>query len=352
MSRIMPKIMSRTTSRTTIGLLALALLGATAATANTVASHDDSDRGRIVWTNAPDNTFTSGHLVSARPDGRGFRVLTAPKPGVLDIDASVSPDGRWIVYEHSAGGPAGLRIVGADGRHDHALDLGCTDPCLHAGGPVWLPNGRIAFSRGIGPFDASNNLFHSLALYTARPDGTDVRRLSEPGIDGIYEDSYARPAPAGYLVIQRQRDDDGTVALYRMDPRNGTVHQLTDFALNAEHFDVSPARSGPTKDLVVFDSFVKGQTSLDVATVPATCSSLADCTARTRFLTRNKGGARRNGNPSWSLDGRRIAFIDRASVNEVNGDIWTMRYDATDRRRVSTAPDFDYRPDWGAAERR
>jgi hypothetical protein len=150
---------------------------------------------------------------------------------------------------------------------------------------VWLPDRRIAFSRGIGPFDAPNDSFHSPVLYTARSDGTDVRRPSQPGVDGVCEDLYSRLSPAGYLVFQRRRDDDGSVALYRMDHLVGAVTQLVDFALNAEQFDVSPARWGPTRDLVVFDTFVDGQTSLGVATVPATCISLADCTGRTRFLT-------------------------------------------------------------------
>ncbi len=32
------------------------------------------------------------------------------------------------------------------------------------------------------------------------------------------------------------------------------------------------------------------------------------------------------------------------SVHAVNADIWTMRYDRTDRHRVSSSPLFDYRP--------
>jgi Tol biopolymer transport system component len=312
------------------------------------AAAGERGRGRIVWTNAPDNTFSEGHLVSARPDGRGFRELTPATPGVNDIDASTSPDGRHVVYERVLADSSGLRIIKADGRHDHPLNLACTDPCVGNDSPTWLTNGRIAFTHVLQPFDGINDSPHSAVLFTAKPDGSDVRRLSEPGIDGAYEDAYARLAPGGhYVVFARHRDLDGMTALFRMALDGSHVRQLIPYGPAGAFFDISPARSGPTKDLVVFDTFTAGQTSLDVATVPAGCTSLADCTGRIRFLTHNFDGPGRNGNPAWSPDGRRIAFTDRASIDDQNADILTMRYDATHRRQVSTSPLFDYRPDWG-----
>ncbi len=314
--------------------------------------HKRAETGRVVWTQAPDNTFAVGHLVSALPNGHDLRVITPDAPGVNDIDASFSPNGNRILYERDTPDTAVLHIVDADGTNDHVVNLGCSDTCVLDGSPTWLSSGRIAFTRLSGPFDGPNGSAASAVLYTATPDGSHVRRLSESGIDGVYEDGYAHlSANRHYVVFVRNRVADAAGALFRMDLDGTHVHQLTPFgtAFNPQIFDLSTAKSGPTKNLVVFDTHVTGDDSLDLATVPATCKTLVACTAKIRFLTHNAGGTTRNGNPTWSPDGRSIAFTERPSIDAEDANIWTMRYDTTHRRQLSTSPKFDYRPNWGPA---
>ena len=56
----------------------------------------------------------------------------------------------------------------------------------------------------IGPFDLVNDSAHSAVLQTSTLDGSDPERLSEPGIDGVYEDYFARYSPDGsYIVFTR-----------------------------------------------------------------------------------------------------------------------------------------------------
>ncbi|MBM2616442.1 PD40 domain-containing protein [Actinoplanes sp. LDG1-06] len=142
------------------------------------------------------------------------------------------------------------------------------------------------------------------------------------------------------------RNEDFATALFRMDLPGRHVRQLTSWSLPVEGPDLSPARSGPTKDLIVFQVARPGSDGLDIATVPATCRSEADCTSRIRYVTDGTGRAT---SPSWSPDGRRIAFSFRTATTDLNGDVWTMRPDGSDRRRVSTSPTFDYGADWGPA---
>ena len=74
---------------------------------------------------------------------------------------------------------AAARTLGfADGRGDHVVDVGCVNPCKAAAGPTWLSNERIAFTLVSGLSNPNNG--ESIALYTARIDGRNVRRLSEP----------------------------------------------------------------------------------------------------------------------------------------------------------------------------
>jgi Tol biopolymer transport system component len=153
-----------------------------------------------------------------------------------------------------------------------------------------------------------------------------------------------------YVTFRRTDLTIGRSALFRADPDGRHPHQLTPYALNAEVNDLSTARRGPTKSLLVFESYGRGdrdKTFVDIATVPTTCGSLADCTTKIVWLTDNAATGRRNANPQWSPDGSSIVFTDRASIDVNDVEIWTMRYLGTQRRKISNSPDFDFRPSWG-----
>jgi Tol biopolymer transport system component len=337
-------------ARTTFTAAALALSTGLLlpGTATAAAPSAPSGQGIVVWTH---RTADGEHLMVARADGSHARSLTPVVPGGSDIDAQVSPDGRWVAYEHDDAQSATIRMVRPDGSGDHAVDVGCVDPCAAAVAPTWLSDDRIAFTLVVGPF-GPDGAAASVAAWTSRPDGSHRRRLSPAAIDGRFEDSYVRAsADRSYLTFVRFSDALGAGALFRSDPDGRHARQLTPFALNAEVNDLSTARRGPTKDLLVFESFGRGDpaaTFVDLATVPTTCASLADCTPRIHWLTDNAATGRRNANPQWSPDGSSIVFTDRAGIDVVDAEIWTMRYLGTQRRKISDSPDFDFRPAWGA----
>jgi Tol biopolymer transport system component len=312
-----------------------------------------------VWTQVLDDEFTTARIVSAHPDGSGLRAISHPAAGQFDIDAVISPDGSRVAVERDlADGSAQIIMVGSDGRGEHTLDLGCVDPCALDAAPGWTPNGRrIVFTPVIGPFDQVNDSARSAVLRTANLDGSGVRRLSEPGIDGAFEDYRARFAPDGkYLIFVRVRNRDIKAAVFRMRPDGSQVRQLTPWRLDADLPDVSLAAHGPTKDLVVFETFGHGPpegSQQDIATVPATCFSLADCTSKIRYVTNNGAGPATSYNPSWSPNGTRIAFTNvlppPGPDSPPIADIWTVRPNGKDRERVSRSPRFEFRPDWSVA---
>jgi Tol biopolymer transport system component len=175
--------------------------------------------------------------------------------------------------------------------------------------------------------------------------------MSPAGIDGSYEEYYARTSRDGsYVTFDRVRNADGTRALFRSAPDGSSTRQLTPWRISAEVDDLSTAAQGPTKDLIVFESYGRGDpdaTFVDIATVPATCHPLSDCVTKIRWLTDNGATGRRNANPQWSPDGSSLVFTDRSGIDNPNAEIWTMRYDGGPRTKISTSTNFDYRPTWG-----
>jgi len=126
------------------------------------------DGSSIVW--ASDRDGTSQIWVMAA-DGTGARRVTSLPAGPNARSPRWSPLGDEIAYWTFGDGPAGVRIVGADGTGDRLV----TPAGFEARTPDWAPDAsRLVF--------ASRQEQEGSALYTIRPDGTDMRRI--PNLQG------------------------------------------------------------------------------------------------------------------------------------------------------------------------
>ena len=285
-------------------LLAAALAtspgASSAATATTTASGD----GVIVWTQATslESVDVTGQLIIANADGSGQRVLTARTKGVNDIDATVSPDGSRVLFTRGTADSAEQRLVPTAGGPSRRIRLGCSGSCLGDDKGTWLSKSRIAFTRFVESEAYPSG--YAAILYSAKADGSHVSRLSPEGKDGVYEELYARFAPGhAFVVFSRVRIRDGATAVFRMQPDRSDVRRLTPWRLNAQLPHISPASSGPTAGLVVFQTFGEGNpdgTSRDLATVAADCASPQACRESISFVTHNGMGTGRASNPAWS----------------------------------------------------
>lgn len=340
----------------TLILAAGGAFAAPAAAGTSDPAGDAASNTRIAWSQFVDADFSAARIVIADAAGRGVRTLTHAGSGVQDIDPAISPDGRWVAFERDfSDGSAGVGLVRTNGRDEHIVALGCTDPCAVDLSPTWTPDGRrVVFTRVVGPFDRPNESARSAVLWTADLHGRHVRRLSEPGIDGVFEDYRATFAPAGYVVFVRVRNSDLHTAVFRMSLDGTHSRRLTSWQLDADLPVVSSASTGPGANLIVFETYGHGAPeglAQAIATVPAGCSSDQDCARRIRLLTSPRSAPVNNFNPDWSPSGEGIAFVrfqgspDRPPI----GDIWTMRWDGANKRPVSTSPLFDFRPNWGSA---
>ena len=305
-------------------------------------------RSVLVWWQ-PTAELT-GHVVIADADGGHARALTDPGPGVQDREPTVSPDGRHVLLERDfADGRVQIVLVNVRRGTERVLDTGCTDPCESDQQPSWLPDGRhIAFTRVQGPFDPVTGNAASAVVFSVNLHGGQLRRLSERGIDGIYEDIGVRFAPDGRsAVVARIRNADFQFAVFRLHLNGRPATQLTDWSLGADQPDYSPARHGPTSGLVVFDTHDNGSGPFsDIAVVPSWCTPLSTCTASTRVLT-NAAPSTRDFGPAWTEDGRRIVFLEFGEGQQP--DLWMINADGSNRRRLTNTPEVEISPDSGRA---
>jgi dipeptidyl aminopeptidase/acylaminoacyl peptidase len=321
-------------------------------------SHSDERGTLLAWSRFVDLDFTAARIVVGRPNGGPVTEVTHSSEGVQDIDPKFSPDGSRILFERDLpDGTTQIVIVKTNGTHETVLPLNCTDPCAADVSPTWAPDGEhVYFTRVVGPFDQPNDSATSAVLWRARIDGSGLTRISQRGIDGVYEDYLATFAPAGYMIFLRLRNSDIKSAAFRRDP-DGRTTQLTPYSLDADELSVSTAPFGPGKNTIVFETFGHGApngVAPAVATVPATCSGVASCSRHIRFLTSPNSLPDQHFNPAWSPDGRQIAFVRFSFVDPgpAVGDIWRMDWNGRHQRAVSTSPLFEFRPAWGPASRR
>jgi Tol biopolymer transport system component len=330
-----------------VGVLVMTCLSVVAP----ASASSGGDGTRIYWSHFFDPNSGTARLTVSDSRGHDVRVLTHPPLDAQDIDPQVAPDGRHVLFERDfPDGTTQLRIIGANGHGEHALPLGCADPCAADLTPTWSPDGhRVVFTRVMGPFDQPNDSASSAVLWRSDLSGKHLTRLSQKGIDGAYEDYRATFAPAGYVVFIRVRNSDIRSAAFRMNSDGSHVHRLTPWDLDADTLSVSPAASGPSKDLVVFETYgheiPDGKTSA-VATVSARDRSHPDSLSGIRFLTSTTSTPTHNYNPAWSPDGRNIAFVHNPPGE---GDIWRMTWNGKNKTHVSHAPTFEFRPAWGVA---
>jgi Tol biopolymer transport system component len=162
-----------------------------------------------------------GQLVLIRPDGSGQRMLTDGKAS--SGFASWSPDGKRLIYRVMGDGQQGLRIL--------TLDDGKVTTLTNEYDtfPMWSPRGdRIAFCS----FRDGN-----YEIYTMRLDGSEVRKLT----NSHGNDAHPIWSPDGnWIVFSSSRkgfkdeamlDEWGPQPygdLYVMRPDGSDVRQLTD----------------------------------------------------------------------------------------------------------------------------
>jgi Tol biopolymer transport system component len=262
----------------------------------------------------PSGDLTS--LYTVRPNGSGLRRLTVPPTLQAlggDSGPSWAPHGRRLVFERNLPywGTDRMRLmsVSANGGAATALTRGPFDAM-----PSFAPDGRrIAFTRVQRSLVAP-----SAGLFTVDRSGGHLAPLLSDGID----------------LSAAWSPDGRTIAFSRLASADRPLEQATLFLAAADGSTVrqlgtTPVRGvsptwSPDGKLLAFVSFADEHgPPCDAASCPPS-GELYDVRADGTGLTRLTRSRADDEHPTWSPDGRRIAFSSGFSLRRQGHARWLM----------------------------
>jgi len=226
-----------------------------------------------------------------KADGSDVRQLTdMPNDS---YGPSYAPDGKLIAFAHGSGGKSDIYIMASDGTTAHQL----TTDGLDNSHPHWSPDGRrIIFnsSRTTPAADRANPDKEQDDIFSIAMDGTDLRQHTQ----------YKTICTYAFFSRDMKR-----IVYRKVTNTPGLNWDLSESARNSE---IAIANADGSEE---------------------------------RILTNN---AAFDGWPTWSPDGRFIAFSSNRLGPANHGEIFVVTPDGSGARQISAPPGSYVQPFWSA----
>jgi len=281
------------------------------------------NNGRILFASYRDDSLAF-ELYSMNPDGSGVTRLT--NSAGEDLSPAWSPDGKRVAFvstRHDSRGE--IYVMNADGTGVTRL-TNSAGPDLS---PTWSKDGKqIAFVSSRS--DSTGDIYTMNAA-----DGSGVTRVTNSkGYD--WDPAWSPDGKQIAFVSERDGVGSGHTDLYVV-----TLDGLQVTRLTSETAHVRYPSWAPGGKQIAFNTEIDLKGDEDVLTRDIFVVDL-DLMQVTR-LTDGPGDETEDFDPSWSADGKYIAFASRVAGNV---DVYAMNANGSGRTRLTTNGRVDTSPAW------
>jgi Tol biopolymer transport system component len=267
-------------------------------------------------------------IEAVRPDGSGRHVVFTEGKDIHHGRLSFSPDGTRIAFDNYLVDQYGIETSNPDGTGVVRLTHGVNDSWAS-----WSPDGtKILFSST--RYDPSieqctpgfpHEFRCRTDIYVMDADGSDVSRLT----DDPAGEFMARWSPdGGRIAFVREGDPaSGTYdAVYTMRPDGTDVRQVSSASGGSDFWP----NWSPDGSQVVFAAIRNEDSGIWAV----------DADGSDQRMLLGGTGAGYIDNPVWSPDGSLIAFVGNLSVDDYSPDdaLYVMRPDGTSVTPIADAP--------------
>lgn len=324
-----------------------AALAAPAASAATSASHRSASIGKIVFRRWLNNSHTRGEVFTINSDGSGLFQVTRT-PGAASTEPDPSPDGRWIDYMVIQNGDLStgrLFKIRPNGSDRTPLSDSCTGVCIGDGFPDWSHTGLIAFQRNLSANPAKPIGFS--AIFVMTPGGTGVRQLTlrsenpASGHNRFFDESPGWAPSGRQLAFDRGRNSDNLHAIFTMRPDGTGLRRITPWKL-----DASQPQYSPNGRWIAFRSCESCNTAGNIWLVHPDGSGL-------HALTHTPPGTGKWASCAFSPNGRWVVSAEGPVVGGVLQNAAVFIIPATGGTPADVTNDpahWDSAPDWGLGQ--